>query len=176
MNIDSFKKYNVLEYNEIIERTNYLENGYIAPYYLKTDEFEILPYEKIDKKLRLILLELLNIEFAPIIYNEQYIRFNWNKTDIFYVITKPNQQELIGCIAIYNKNYTPFISNLFIINEYRNKGYSTILLEYAYNFIKMLGFNKVRLWCNDNLIDFYIKKKWIFENKMNDKNIMIYHI
>lgn len=176
MNIEIFKKYNILEFKEIIERTNYLENGYISPYYLKTKEFEILPFEYINKKLRTILLELLNQEFININYNEQYIRFNWKQTDIFYVITTQEQNELIGCIALDIKNFTPFISNLYIINKFRKNGYCNILLNYIYNYVKLLGFNKVRLWCNDELIEFYKNKNWLFENKINDKNIMYYNI
>ena len=160
---------------EIFERSDYLlDVGYIAPYYLKTDNYEILPFEKIKKGLRVLLLEYLNDIFKPIEYNEQYIRYNWKSLDIFYVLTTPKQENLIGCIAVDIKNGFPLISNLLIIPKYRKQNYANILLEYCFNYIKILKFREVRLWCNDELIDFYIKKNWKFEKKIDNNNIMLY--
>lgn len=170
----------IIEYKEIIERSEYLADvGYVAPYYLKTNKFNIIPFEKVNKNLRTLLIELLNIEFEKEFnqtYNEQFIRQKWTGVQVFYIITNREQDKLIGSIAIDNKNYFPCISNLYILLEYRNQGYATFLLNYANKYIKSLGLNLSRLQCNDRMLEFYEKKGWIFEQKYNNNNIMILNL
>lgn len=163
----------VIEYDEIVERTQYLDIGYIAPYYLKTDKFNIIAFNNVKKELRTKLINLLNNEFENI-FSEQYIRYNWVGIEIFYVMISPDNNELIGCIALDNKNGFICLSNLYITEENRNKGYGKLLLEYIYMYIKRLGYNNVRLWCKDNLVSYY--KGWRKETKIDNNNILIFDI
>ena len=165
----------ILEYDEIIDRSEYTENGYIAPYYLKTYKFEILPFNRIEKSIRTDLINLLNETFKDTKYTEQFIRLNWQGLNIFYVMIT-TENKLVGCIAIDRRNMNPFISNLYILEEYRNKGYGKYLINYSNKYIKRLGYTYSRLWCDDNLKSYYENNGWIFENKINNKNIMIYDI
>jgi GNAT superfamily N-acetyltransferase len=170
----------IIEYKEIVERFEYLGDiGYIAPYYLKTNKFNIIPFNKVSKNLRTLLINLLNLEFEKEFnqtYTEQFIRQKWSGIQVFYIITNFEQDKLIGSIAIDNKNHFPCISNLYILSEYRNQGYATYLLDYANKYIKSLGFEQSRLWCKDELLEFYKKKGWNFEKKFNNNNIMILNL
>ena len=175
-------KYNleIIEHKEIVERYEYLDNiGYVAPYYLKTNKFNIIPFNKVNKNLRTSLIELLNLEFEEEFnqtYSEQFIRQKWSGIQIFYVMTNIEQDKLIGSMAIDNKNHFPCISSLYILTEHRNQGYATFLLDYANKYIKSLGFNLSRLQCNDRMLEFYENKGWKFEQKYHNNNIMIYNL
>lgn len=54
------------------------------------------------------------------------------------------------------KEITPNICNIMIFDEYRGKGYGTILVEYAKQELKSLGYTKAYLW-TDKAPKFYEK-------------------
>ena len=78
------------------------------------------------------------------------------------------EKEFVGCIAVDRKNFTPSISQLYVVPKYRKKGYSKRLMEFAIHYVKSMEFHEVKLWCKSDLVEFYEKQGWIFERKANN--------
>jgi hypothetical protein len=53
------------------------------------------------------------------------------------------------------------------------EGYSKILLDFANQHIKSMGFDEARLWCEKELIPFYKKLEWNIEKMSDEKYVMI---
>lgn len=68
------------------------------------------------------------------------------------------------------KEITPNICNIMIFDNYRKKGYGTLLVEYAKKELKKLGYNKAYLW-TDKAAKFYEKIgfKYVKDVLKNDK-------
>ena len=102
----------------------------------------------------------------------------WNNSDILYVLYDENN--FIGCVAIDRKNFFPFISQLLISKKYRKMGYGKYLLEIGEKYSQMLGFYESKLWCDENLLDYYKNSGWKKENEIikdgNKKLIMTKNI
>lgn len=83
---------------------------------------------------------------------------NWTHGNGFMVASLRGQ--FIGTIAIDFKTNVPFISNLLIAKNLRNKGYGKRLLKYGEKYSRELGYDEVYLWCKDELLPFYNKLEW----------------
>lgn len=95
-----------------------------------------------------------------------YINKHWNSEggDALFVMTDQESEEFLGCVAVDRKNFFPFIGNLYVSKDKRNRGLAARLMDYAERFIcDGLKFDRARLWCDASLIDFYIKKGYIVE-------------
>ena len=105
--------------------------------------------------------------------NDEFIRKNWpGGNDVFYVSTDSTSNDVIGCVAVDRINFLPTISNLFVCPSFRKRGKATQLLEHAEIFIDILGFSSVSLWCDSELVDFYLKFGFIKGDVLNGKIIL----
>ncbi len=79
---------------------------------------------------------------------------------------------------IPQKEYTPFLANVFIKEEYRGHGYSRILISSAINETKKLGYHK--LYLHSRHINFYEKYGFNYLETIDTiygpKRIFIYEI
>lgn len=71
------------------------------------------------------------------------------------------------CLEKY-LDYTPWISDVMIYDEYRNKGYGTKMIEAALVTLRKLGYKKVYLW-TDKAPIFYEKIGFTYEHEV-EKN------
>ena len=157
--------------NKINHRCNFQADvEYICPISVKTDYFEILPYELVNNNIKKIVIDNLKIEWPE--YTHDFIISNWQSQDIFYVMTTKNQEDFIGTIAIDRKTFFPYISQLFV-NKYRNKGFAKKLINFANHYVKMLGFTESKLWCKKHLLNYYKKMNWTIEHDRGDTYIMV---
>ena len=61
--------------------------------------------------------------------------------------------------------YTPWISDVMIFDEYRNQGYGTILINEAINILNNCGYSKCYLW-TDKAPSFYEKIGFNYEHEV----------
>ena len=148
--------------------------GSFTPWYLVTEQFEIIPFELANQNIRDEIINSLNIEFPEMRYNENLIRSHWDGADVFYLIVTPGRNELIGSIAIDRHNFYPCISQVFIKQNHRNHGYARTLINFIIDYVHTMGLSEIKLWCNENLIPFYTKLGWIRERKHGNVFIMSY--
>lgn len=139
--------------------------GYVCPLNMKHSRYEITPYQKCPESVQNDVLSHLRQEWGKE-YTNDYIERNWATGDIMYVLMK--EKEFVGCIAVDRKNFTPSISQLYVVPKYRKKGYSKRLMEFAIHYVKSMEFHEVKLWCKSDLVEFYEKQGWIFERKANN--------
>jgi GNAT superfamily N-acetyltransferase len=172
---DTLEKFtdNDFIYEKIYHRCNYQADvKYSCPIMAKSKLFSILPYELVNDNIKKDVLLNLQKEWKDY-KKKDFIISNWQNQNIFYVLTTSNQDELIGTIAIDRKLFLPFISQLYVIDKHRKKGFAKKLLNFANKYVKSLGFNESRLWCNEHLVNFYGKLNWKIENKSGNKYIMV---
>lgn len=62
----------------------------------------------------------------------------------------------------------PWISDVMILSEYRNKGYGKYMIECAKNLYKSMGYSRIYLW-TDQAPEFYKKIGFTFKQKI-EKN------
>lgn len=168
---ENFANNSLFIVNKINHRCNFQADvEYICPISIKTDTFEILPYESVNDNIKQAVIDNLKTEWTE--YTHEFIKSNWQSQDIFYVMTSKNQEDFIGTVAIDRKVFLPFISQLYVAEKYRNKGYGKKLINFANHYIGMLGFSESRLWCKKHLLDFYTKIDWQVENEHPDKYVM----
>ena len=94
--------------------------------------------------------------------------------DIPFGIAMLEKEEIIGflvfktcCLEKYPE-YTPWISDVMIFDDYRFKGYGTLLINQALNILNELGFDKAYLW-TDKAPEFYEKIGFNYEHEV-EKN------
>lgn len=94
--------------------------------------------------------------------------------DIPFGIAMFEKGNLIGflvfkslCLEKYPE-YTPWISDVMIFDEYRNQGYGTKLINEALNILNSLGYKKTYLW-TDKAPGFYEKIGFNYEHEV-EKN------
>jgi len=147
---------------------------FFCPQMLETNLYYIIPYDLTKGHIRKELINMLNSEWEN--YSDEFILSNWQNQDIFYVLVsniEDSQGEFIGTIAIDRKMFYPFISQLYINKKYRSLGYAKILIDFANQYIKSMGFDESRLWCDEELIPFYKKLGWIIEKMSDNKYVMV---
>ena len=71
------------------------------------------------------------------------------------------------CLEKYLE-YTPWISDVMIFDEFRNQGYGQMMIEEALTILKNLGYEKVYLW-TDKAPAFYEKIGFTYEHDV-EKN------
>ena len=149
--------------------------GKICPIHIITAEYTIQVYQNHEQTIQEELLSYLQDEWnnEDTNYTHQYIVTNWPDANAFYIMTNTNTGSLIGSIAVDRKNFLPFISNLYILPEYRKKGYASVLLQTAEDYIKSMGFTEAHLWCKESLITYYQKRGYEIENSKNETKIVM---
>ena len=105
-------------------------------------------------------------------YNEfiKYIEDLSNFHDIFLLIDEESEN-IIGCVTIlleqkliHNLNFVCHIEDFIINNNYKNKGFGSIILTHIKEYAKKKNCYKIILNCNNNIKEFYIKNNFISKN------------
>lgn len=105
-------------------------------------------------------------------YNEfiKYIDDLSNFHDIFLLIDEESEN-IIGCVTIlleqkliHNLNFVCHIEDLIINNNYKNKGFGSIILDYIKEYVREKKCYKIILNCNNDIKKFYIKNNFISKN------------
>lgn len=114
-------------------------------------------------------------KFNPILNYEEStgniiaMRNNSNKLPIGLALV--DDDKIIGfCTLRENrlKNHldiNPWMCNLMIFDEFKGKGYSKILIDFACAKFKEFGYNKVHAW-TDQVPELYEKLGWNYEGKI----------
>jgi GNAT superfamily N-acetyltransferase len=82
------------------------------------------------------------------------------------VVAKSEKNELLGfaslviCDMETNKDFSPWISGVFVLPEYRGQGYGGLLVERLEQLASNFGFEKLYLYTFDKE-RFYLKLSWI---------------
>ena len=132
--------------------------GLICPVSIKDETGEIKPYQDYNENIQKDVIKSLVIEWGDD-YNHEFIMREWPSSDALYVMTNKSG-EFVGCIAVDRKQWYPYISQLLIVPSQRKKGYAKKLLSVAEKYIKDMGFDTARLWCEEKLLDYYKKQGW----------------
>ena len=98
-------------------------------------------------------------------------RFEQPETTFYYIIANGDK---VGVIRIIDKKdgSRKRISPLWIMKEYRNKGYSKLLNNALLKEAKKLGYNKIYL--KTNLDNYYEKYGAVYIDKLNNKEKLYY--
>jgi hypothetical protein len=174
--INSFK---IINFGKVNTRSDYLADvGLISPPYVITDQFQIIPFELVTSNImKNEIINLLNKEFGhDIIYSEQFINNTWSGANVFYVMTSSDKSKFYGTIAVDRKNFYPYISQLYIVEDERCRNLGKHLINFANRYIKSLNFTQSRLWCENKLVNYYSKLGWYYEGKQKNLNIMVFDL
>ena len=71
-----------------------------------------------------------------------------------------------GTVGLDYKQQEPFISELAVIPQMRGLGIATKLLRFAEQEAKQSDFGYVKLWCEDNMVPFYVSHGYGNEEKI----------
>lgn len=129
--------------------------GLVCPIIEQSSLYQITTFQECSASIQQQVTRHLQSEWGNK-YNNSFITRHWSTGDILYVML--NRGELIGCMAIDRKNFFPFISQLYVVPKYRNKGYASLLLQHGEKYAASMKFSVVRLWCNKELVRFYQKR------------------
>ena len=103
------------------------------------------------------------VQYSPLMEKEQTIyKFTqlYTKEEMPFGLALYDNNNLIGFCVLKKDNLkkypdiTPWLSDVFILKEYRNKGYGRILIQNALKILKDIGYNKVYVW-TDQAPEFY---------------------
>jgi GNAT superfamily N-acetyltransferase len=104
-----------------------------------------------------------------------FILEHWKNGDSFYILLDTDQF-VAGGAAIDTKHNEPFISNIFTVPSARNKGFGRILMRYCEDYSIKMGFKYAKLWCDEDLIQYYTKQGYIVEKKQLNSHGETVHI
>ena len=71
-----------------------------------------------------------------------------------------------------DNNISPWYATMYVLKEYRSKGYSKILNNAILNEAKLLGYKKIYL--KTELVNYYEKFGAIYIENLNDKEKLYY--
>lgn len=113
---------------------------------------------------------------------EQYLEYKTNKilqdNNVISIIGLVKKNKLIGFISLLKNDYkerkdlTPWYATMYVLKEYRLKGYSKILNNAILNEAKLLGYKKIYL--KTELVNYYEKFGAIYIENLNDKEKLYY--
>ena len=113
---------------------------------------------------------------------EQYLEYKTNKilqdNNVISIIGLVKKNKLIGFISLLKNDYkerkdlTPWYATIYVLKEYRSKGYSKILNNAILNEAKLLGYKKIYL--KTGLVNYYEKFGAIYIENLNDKEKLYY--
>ena len=176
---DKVNGFKILNFGKVNTRQDYLADvGLISPPYVITDQFQIVPFELITNKQMLNeIINSLNNEFGnDMAYSEDIINKTWTGANVFYIMTSSDKTKFYGTIAIDRKNFYPYISQLYIVEDERCRNLGKHLINFANRYIKSLNFTQSRLWCENKLVQYYDRLGWYYEGKQKDLNIMVFDL
>jgi RimJ/RimL family protein N-acetyltransferase len=117
----------------------------------------------------------IKIEFNINIFSEYKLDDNIKYYLVLEIIN--NTKKLVGTIASSPcdlevdelKHLTPWLSYVYILPEYRNKGIAKIMINW---FLNKEDIRPIYLWCIDSLKSFYSKFNFEIIDTREDKTIM----
>ncbi|ARF10577.1 acetyltransferase GNAT family protein [Hokovirus HKV1] len=116
-----------------------------------------------------LLSQLTIIDFNNITFEQFSKHFDKINSDIYVIIL---DNKVIGCGTllieqkfIHNLSSVGHIEDIVIDNNYRNKGYGKIIIEYLVLKAKNEGCYKVILDCDEKNVEFYKKCNFIEKGK-----------
>ena len=143
---------------------------------MKIQKFSELSKEKID--------EIIDIHFNHWVkFNPKMLRENtafkfselYTKEELpFGIAMLDNENKLIGFCVFKIENlrkypvFSPWLSDLMIIEKYRKRGYGKLLVNKAENILRDLGYDTLYVW-TDQAQDFYKKLGFIYKQQV-EKN------
>jgi len=146
------------------------DKGLVCPMIVKSSQYTIKPYIEQPVHIQMDVVKALQSEWGSM-YSDEYIKKTWTEGDVLYVMTDDIQNsnqtlvEFMGCVAVDRQRFIPFISHLYIIPKFRNRGLGDRLLQLGENYAHSFGFTEVKLWCAPKLKAFYIKRGWKAEDE-----------
>ena len=130
-------------------------------------------YTEVSKDLQIHIAVFIYKEWPDLYVNKDISEIvesfkNLHKCWVFY-----NNEDIVGTAGInidtpvptFNTNY--WICNLFVLPEYRKKGYGKYILDYTENYLNKQGISIAHLYCNEDLLDFYKRNAW----NVSDDNV-----
>lgn len=147
------------------------DGGVVCPMCYECGEFVIKPYFLLSEELKTHVVSQLKCCWKD--YTDAYIEQNWSFGDMLYVAVDKVTDSVIGTVAIDRKNFHPFISTVYVTPDRRNKGFARHLLAFAEVFIfYVIKYDEVRLWCDEDLLDFYFAFGYAVEDMQGTKSIL----
>lgn len=145
----------------ICKNTNeYFQQNLFLP--MQNHDYIIRPYGDCPDNIKKNVVDAFQKEWGTdtTTYNDEIISLLWKQPDVLFVMTD-KRGIFIGTSGIDRNYYYPFISHLFVMKDFRNKGYGTTLLNatesYGTSFLKS---DTMSLWCKEECVDFYKKRGW----------------
>lgn len=122
-------------------------------------DFLIVPYTKVSSSIGLEMQQLLVKEFGERYFDDKALKEVCdNGSDMMYVMTtNTSPRKLIGCIAVNRKQFYPFVTDLCVVPDSRNKGHARALMTLVEEYVKTLGYTVIMLHCTENLVVVYEK-------------------
>ena len=159
--------------------TFYADAGYVSTISYEQGAIHIRPYQEAPSKLQERAAEGLlrqwgaSLGISSVLDMMLYISRNWSTTDVLYVMSDADR--FVGCVAVDRKQFYPFLSNLYVDEEFRGKNNGERLLHFAERYVSdELHFQQARLWCADDLVDYYAKRGYVVEAlEASNLNVMM---
>lgn len=130
------------------------------------------------------MLQIVSVKQSPVGKNEtlDYIKRVWDgntQASLFFdMITKEpmgddelgnfyvliQDQEIIGCCGLVkhdvvtSRNYYPWVTSLYINEEYRGRNYGQLLLNHVGHIAQLMGYKK--LYLTTGKTDYYRRNGW----------------
>jgi GNAT superfamily N-acetyltransferase len=150
------------------------DSGNVCPLEVHATDYVILPFSEHSAEVRRQTAEGLQKEWggAEHVFTEDFIQKTWPDVDVMYVVACGDV--FVGCMAVDRKNFYPFISNLLVAPDFRGRGFAGRLLELGETYARdALHFDRVKLWCKNELKSFYERRGWTVEGKTDDDGTWI---
>lgn len=149
------------------------DTGYTCPLVVSDGKFTVQPFSESGEKAMIAASQALKKEWGNQ-YSIEYISKMWEGTDVLYIMTN-RDGSFVGCVAVDRKQFVPVLSHLYVDSRVRNNGHAKKLLQVIDEYVKVLGFNEIKLWCDPKLRRFYESVGWQLESEKteNGKKVLV---
>lgn len=104
---------------------------------------------------------------------DEYISF-LNNNSSYKIFIMEQEENIIAAIYVavlrkvpkpnVNESYIAYLTNIYTLQEYRNRGNGTALLSYIKEYLKEKKCELMIVWPSDNSINWYLKNGFHLEN------------
>lgn len=104
---------------------------------------------------------------------DEYISF-LNNNSSYKIFIMEQEENIIAAIYVavlrkvpkpnVNESYIAYLTNVYTLQEYRNRGNGTALLSYIKEYLKEKKCELMIVWPSDNSINWYLKNGFNLEN------------
>jgi len=154
----------------------YGDSGLIYPKIYVSGTITLTPYQDCSQGIRNdACTHIYNSFRTEIKLNDKsetnnFITKNFSNGDIFYVLCVDDM--FIGTVALDTKNFYPCVSNMYVVEDQRKKGYGQLMLDFAIIYAIHLKFHELNLWCKKDMVSYYEKFGYEIVEKKDDLHIM----